>query len=627
MLEIFNRDSYQKRFISGLLVFCVFSTETAFALDDGFFTDLGATSIENQTNGLKTFTDVNGHRVASFGGSLVLKRKQAVYPLWWHFQAPEIQASCSGISFKGMFGSIANLDEIQKQLEQAGSSFAWGVLVGIIYSLPGIGEIFSKLDAWAKKIQAMLADACNAGINLGKSIGEAGNNYIDEKAKSWYNDSAPAWIKDVGKNFGGKDDKISELLDCASDYMDNIGSGLSCEDLKKQVKADIGVGNMAFPSLIGGVLQKYQKQNNNFPIAVSYPNHGVVVDWTSPSVFSSGVNDSFYQDVALAGLIIGLTGDSAPAGKLEEVIKESTKQLMRDGTNKATKTSASKQIQNAVATYQDEKSRCELVGANNITPTEIADYLYGGANTMVTRPGDSNATSTLSTEQIKKLGLPKLFVFKSADSGRSTGNYVILPSQERTSFGATSGDVVMNSISNHLINWSGVTGTAEKMMQCYLEDTNCGALSNILFDTPSARYLAKVYRNTKEPTEKNAIREKTEFYIRSQLFEVILEKLNQYKSSFTKEMKYATPTAGTNSSPSDSNSSSSMGPEAAPHAVFASCTNDIKNQVNKVVDEFSKYHKLLEADLGKNQTKSDFFFFLGIQDKRNNANALGEFKK
>lgn len=628
MKTFFTNDSFKKRYISASLVFFVFSTETAFAANaDGFFTDLGATSIENQTSGLKTFTDANGNRVESFGGSLVLKRKQVDYPLWWHFQAPEIQASCSGISFKGMFGAIANLDEIQKQLEQAGSSFAWGVLVGIIYSLPGIGEIFSKLDAWAKKIQAMLADACNAGIAIGKELGEAGKSYAEDKVSSWYNDSAPSWINSVGKDHGSKDTAISGFLDCAADYMNNVGSGTDCLTIKKQIRADLGAGYFGFPSLVGGMLQNYQQQNNNFPIVVS-DNKVTTFDWTNQSDLGMGITDSFYQDAALVTLIIGVTGDAAPAGKLDEVLKPSIMVVNSDTTSKQQKQASLKDITNAVSTYQDDKARCEVVGAKELTPEQVANFLYYGTSGNIKNPGDSNTsstTTTISTELLKSLSLPKVTVYKSADSGRSTGNYVILPSKERTPI-SSNGQTVMSQVTDHLANWDGVNNTTKKMMDCYLNDTNCGALSKTLFDAPSARYIAKVYRNTKEPIEKKAVYEKTEFYIRNQLFNVVLEKLNLYKNNYLKAMKIATPSAGTTTDGS-TDTNSSNGTEATPHMTFAGCTNDVKTHLVEIIDQFQKYSKKLGADLNGNQTESDFFFFLGVQDKKNNANALGEFKK
>jgi hypothetical protein len=64
---------------------------------------------------------------------------------------PKISAGCGGLSIKGMFGSIIGLDRLEQMLKNAGASFAWGIAVGLIYSLPGIGAAFKMINNWAKK--------------------------------------------------------------------------------------------------------------------------------------------------------------------------------------------------------------------------------------------------------------------------------------------------------------------------------------------------------------------------------------------------------------------------------------------------------------------------------------------
>lgn len=608
----FNNDNITpRRMISSVLVFLVLFTQSTYAAtQDGFFSELGATSIENQASGLKTFTDANGHRIASFGGSLVIKRKAPNYPLWVHFQGPEIQASCSGISFKGMFGSIANLDEIQKQLEEAGSSFAWGVLVGIIYSLPGIGEIFSKLDAWAKKIQAMLADSCNAGIALGKELGGMAKNAAADEISASFPDST-AWVKEQGKGWGGKNDPITRALDCSADLMANIGAGKSCEDLKKQVKADLSVGYLAFPSFIGAVLMSNHKKNSNFPLQVGSEGAiGSPTDWTSANTnFSGGTPDSAYQDLALASAVISYTGDIRPVDELGDILLESVKTTLSATSTKPEKEAALATVEKAATQYGDTQ-RCILYGAKSVSIDELASFLYEGNSAKISiKEGDK--TGTPSTENVSKnFFLPAVSAFKSVDAGRSSGNYIVFPTSAHT----TMPNVVSN-ISNHITNWGGVVETASKMKNCYLHDTGCNDLSGTLFSPAEARYIGKVYRNTSDATEKQEIDNMAYMYIQAQLFEVINSKI----SDFATLMKHSV-----SATSADKKKSGDSNPKPATGQLFAGCISPILSSINEIKVAFNKIYK---DDAGPFANFNNFFQGLARQDAKNNQRAVGEFKR
>ena len=92
----------------------------------------------------------------------------------WHVSPPSIGASCSGFNLQGLFVSIIGWDRISKMLKSAGASFAWGIVVGLIYSLPGIFSAFKMINAWAKKIMQLLQNACRAGQNFGKALTNGG---------------------------------------------------------------------------------------------------------------------------------------------------------------------------------------------------------------------------------------------------------------------------------------------------------------------------------------------------------------------------------------------------------------------------------------------------------------------
>ncbi len=89
------------------------------------------------------------------------------------FQPPRATLSCAGLDFDAGWLSIMNLDTLNQMLQQAGASFMWGIVVGLIYSLPGITEAFDKLQKWGRYIQMLGQGACQAGIAAGASIGRA----------------------------------------------------------------------------------------------------------------------------------------------------------------------------------------------------------------------------------------------------------------------------------------------------------------------------------------------------------------------------------------------------------------------------------------------------------------------
>lgn len=88
------------------------------------------------------------------------------------FSPPKVSYGCGGLSVKGMFIRILGLDRLSLMLKSAGASLAWGIAIGLIYSLPGVSASFSFLNSWAKKIQQLLQNACQSGIKLGMAAGK-----------------------------------------------------------------------------------------------------------------------------------------------------------------------------------------------------------------------------------------------------------------------------------------------------------------------------------------------------------------------------------------------------------------------------------------------------------------------
>ena len=87
------------------------------------------------------------------------------------FQAPSLNASCAGLNWDAGALGLMNIGQFAGMLEQAGSAMAWGVMVGLVYSLPGVGEAFQKLNEWARFIQQAGHAACGIGEQAGLNIG------------------------------------------------------------------------------------------------------------------------------------------------------------------------------------------------------------------------------------------------------------------------------------------------------------------------------------------------------------------------------------------------------------------------------------------------------------------------
>jgi hypothetical protein len=147
------------------------------------------------------------------------------------YSVPKIKAGCNGLSLDGGFVSLLGLDDIKDQLKDAGASLAWGVVVGLVMSLPAISQTFETVQRWVRKIQQLLQGACGAGKQIGVNLAnmiskEFQTEVMDEVAQ---NDN----FKEA-KNFLNS---IEDKWDKTEDFIDNaLGMG---ENGKASVKKNI----------------------------------------------------------------------------------------------------------------------------------------------------------------------------------------------------------------------------------------------------------------------------------------------------------------------------------------------------------------------------------------------------
>lgn len=172
-----------KRFGITILIYLFFINVTLPAYA-GLNNDVN--SFMNSVGAVSNFTSGGSYKTSSgtafSGGSMSMRFRQ---PRWGNavtLQSPSLSVSCNGIDFNAGLISIMNLDTMEKLLSQSGTSLAWGIMVGLMYSLPTIGNVFATIQEWARKIQQILGNTCAIGTEIGKSIGSSiAQHYADSK--------------------------------------------------------------------------------------------------------------------------------------------------------------------------------------------------------------------------------------------------------------------------------------------------------------------------------------------------------------------------------------------------------------------------------------------------------------
>ena len=151
---------------------------------------------------------------------------------WLQFQLPSARIGCNGFSIEGGFMALLGLDDIKLQLENAGPTFAWGVLTTIEISMPSVAAIFQKIQQWVRKIQSLLQNACQSGKMAGEwlkksyGFGQLESNVIEEGA-----DEILGFMNSMEKKLDAintlDDENNSTKKAVTSEKIHKIGSGLS----------------------------------------------------------------------------------------------------------------------------------------------------------------------------------------------------------------------------------------------------------------------------------------------------------------------------------------------------------------------------------------------------------------
>jgi len=163
-----------------------------------------------------------------YGGSYAFAFKQSgKYQPFFQGETPSTKIGCNGISLSGGFLALLGIDEIKNMLKSSGATLAWGLMMGLEYSLPGLKRVFDTLRTWAREIQAIMQNSCN----LGKSLMEnhPALKGIRETISDSYIGSIDGWFKD---KLVGKMGAVDRFIDTAYKYATDGCAGLADDALE-----------------------------------------------------------------------------------------------------------------------------------------------------------------------------------------------------------------------------------------------------------------------------------------------------------------------------------------------------------------------------------------------------------
>lgn len=313
--------SKSKKFISVGLAGLVAAQSSAYA---DWATDFVDSSMVNITPS-GSYSGPGGKKMWS-SGSVYFRFGPASqnYEPIYHISPPDISVSCSGFNLKGLFVSFIGFERIAKMLKSAGASFAWGIVVGLIYSLPGIFSAFKMLNAWAKKIMQLLQNACKGGMEMGKNISKATG--LDEGIKKAGN-FFDKYIGDLGaESATGAVENSGRWLASAMGMKEEWFFGPAKEDMSYNEDEDLASPETVkgvYGDLVAQVVTLKSRQNNFinslFMQALSAGNESEILDLTNR------VLDNNLLNVVTDTNIVGLTGKFNISWNITERETDSTK--------------------------------------------------------------------------------------------------------------------------------------------------------------------------------------------------------------------------------------------------------------------------------------------------------------
>ncbi|MDD3465964.1 MAG: conjugal transfer protein TraH [Campylobacterales bacterium] len=382
----------KNKIISSLLVFTIIGTDVAKA-SDSFWDDHTFTNFTPAGSA----TDPNTGTKYYSGGSYHVKfRSLTEFQPWVQVGAPELKVGCRGVDLNLGFGSLINFEQLSKQLQEAGASIAWGVLIGLAYSLPALKQVFDTIQEWAARIQHMLANACNFGKVIGQHIADKSG------LKANLGDRVEGWM---GKIDSTMKEFIGGPIESADMWMSNvIKEGKSTnEDNKKLTSGQLvmHISNKAggmTSSFLTSLVRNGQETGVNFELAGGSAD----VMIKDIPIEESGLSNS---SIIAVYFLLALTNDEALSDEslgvaisLAGATKEQNRELIADMVK----------LLEEISTTATEKMTTETT-----TLTSLMDFFLQGSNSGL-------------IDEMKKMPQPKVVLMSQKSKNGKLDNYILL---------------------------------------------------------------------------------------------------------------------------------------------------------------------------------------------------------
>ena len=142
---------------------------------------------------------------------------------WLQIQPPSLKAGCGGISLSAGFAGFLDLQQIGNELQGAISSVGMGVLVALLQTLPTIGNAFKAIEKIVRKIQQLLANACQLTVKaIDSHIINNPNSLYGKAKKKLRSDLASSggasWMSTLQKGYQSITKYSSNFLGNSSNY-------------------------------------------------------------------------------------------------------------------------------------------------------------------------------------------------------------------------------------------------------------------------------------------------------------------------------------------------------------------------------------------------------------------------
>ena len=426
-----------------------------------FASDLSSILLKNDTYA-GTWDDPSSGMKYMTGGGIKIKFKQGStnFTPWVKGSMPSYSIGCNGISISGGFVGLLGLNDIENQLKDAGAAFAWGILTGLAYSLPVIGDVFAKIQKWARTIQRLLQNACSISQNLAKN----------SKAKKEINSALENNL--IKQGF----DKVKTFMDSADEQLTELEKFVDCQGEPACLKRrDSTIGKMLTDALgitsgkgvnnaPGGTTASSLMKLKNVGTNTTYkeiPLHQILntsnshIQLTEEDILNIKLSLLFFGDIALG---------KDPRAEIADLFKA-------DGTldEASVKATGKEILANAKSLA---KKKFELVSPKLTDIKNVVDILINGSNSTLYVPN-------------YKVGILSVAPKSGTATKNTTAVYLI---KER--------DDANKNHANLALNWAGFYKEGVKQIYASLNQTSQGTsdpLLTIPVSTTSSGTITKDY--------------------------------------------------------------------------------------------------------------------------------------